>query len=73
MSVKAETEVKEQLGREWPSLYVVLGSPCWGVFLAQCPLDATSLLPSKRETKPGVGLLPVPVQQATQLVEFNIR
>ena len=67
--VKAETEVKETVGKG------AAKSLCHaGECLAQCLLDWTSLLPShvrssKRETKPDVGLLLVPVCGAIRLPE----
>jgi len=65
MKVKAEMEVKEiHVVRKG----VAKSSCCVVECLVQCPLDGTSLLPShvrfsKRETKPDVVLLLVPVGQ----------
>ena len=64
LRVKAETEVKETVGKG------AAKSLCHaGKCSAQCPLDGTSLLPSRvrfseRDTKPDVGLLSVPVAWA---------
>jgi len=69
LRVKAETEVKETVGKG------VAKSLCHaGECSAQCPLDGTSLLPSrvrfsKRDTKPNVRLLPVPVCGTNRLPE----
>ena len=61
--VEEVTRAKAQSGRERPNL-----SCCARECLAQCPLGGTSLLPSrvrssKRETKPDIGLLLVPILQ----------
>jgi len=61
--VEEEMGAKEQSRREWPSLMC----HAWEC-LAQCLCDETSLLLSrvrfsKSETKPDVGLLPVPILQ----------
>jgi len=69
VKVKAETEVKETV-RNGVAKSLCRAREC----LAQCLLDRTSFLSSrvrfsKRETKPDVGLLLVPVCGATQLLQ----
>jgi len=69
LRVKAETEVKETVGKGAAKPLRRAGECS-----AQCPFDGTSLLPShvrfsKRDTKPDVRLLLVPVCGVNRLPE----